>query len=188
MRSRSLLQMPAVALAIAVALGSSSCGKSNPMAPVDPASGAGPGPTIVTPISAVITRIQVTKFPSRKQDGSDWDSSISPAARRPDLYVDIPSPSGGDEYVSNTVSDATTGTVYTFTSSVAGELPDVIAYGTSHRVYVMDEDFGGGDDTVGWITLNLPAAYGQDNARYLDHTFTDSARRISVRVYGIWNY
>jgi hypothetical protein len=52
----------------------------------------------------------------------------------------------------------------------------------------MDEDFGGDDDRVGWITVNLPRAYKGDNAREFDHTFTDSGDRLSVRIYGTWGY
>lgn len=178
----SLLPMSALAVAIAV----SSCGKSSPTAPA--VAGPPPTPTIQTPVSATITKIQVTKWPAKTTGGDDWDSSILASARRPDIYVTLSKTTGGDEYVSNTDADVVAGTTLTFTQAVSGSLPDLVHYGTDHRVYVMDEDFGGDDDTMGWITLNLPSAYANDNARFLDHTFTDSANRISVRVVGIWSY
>lgn len=174
----------ALLLAFAAAAGVSGCSKS----PTAPEVTTEPAPTINTPITATITKIVVTKFPSKKANGDNWDSSVIASARRPDLYVILTRENEPSDYVSTTVSDATSGTSYTFTSAVSGHLPATIPYGTSRRVYVMDDDFGGDDDRVGWITVHLPHAYGQDNARNLDYTFTDSGNRLSVRVVGTWAY
>lgn len=56
---------------------------------------------------------------------------------------------------------------------------------TSRRVYVMDGDFGRGDDRVGWITVNLPKAY-RDSARQFSYSFTGSGKRLTVYVEGTW--
>jgi len=171
--------------AVAVALAASGCSKSSPTAPQVPT----PSPTIFTPISAVITRIQVTKWPAKATSGASWDNSVIVSARMPDIYVDIPNPAGGgNEYVSNTVTDVPAGTVLSFEQAVAGGFPVTIPYGADYRIYVMDSDVGGDDDRLGWITINLPGAYRHKNERTLDHTFTDSGKRISVRVLGEWRY
>lgn len=173
------------ALTAAAALVTTGCNGSNPTAP------QAPPPEIKTPVGAVVTSISVTKFPAKKTDGSYWDFSLITADRRPDLYVILTAANQAADYVSNTVSNAVTGTVYTFTKakdSSVGHLPAYLPYDTSRRVYVMDDDFGGDDDRLGWITVNLPHAYGGDNARSLDYTFTDSGNRLSVRVRGTWNY
>jgi len=159
------------------------CGKS-PTAPDVQA----PAPTPMTPITATITHIDVTKFPATTPDGSNWDFSLIASARRPDLYVILTPLSGASDFVSTTASDAESTKDYAFTRAASGGLPATIPYGTSRRIYVMDEDFGGDDDRIGWITVNLPAAYQKDNARNFDHTFTDSGNRLSVRVRGTWSY
>lgn len=169
---------------LAASLGLVGCGK-NPTAPEPQAPAPDP---IMTPTTASIDKIVITKFPAKTTSGDDWDISILVASRRPDLYVILTPVNGVADYVSNTVSNATTGTHYTFTQAESGALPAYIPYGTSRRVYVMDEDFGGDDDRLGWITVNLPLAYQGDNARNLDYTFTDSGNRLSVRVIGTWSY
>jgi hypothetical protein len=172
----------------ALALVAAGCGNS----PTAPEAQAGPPPVgIKTPIGAVIQAISVTRFPSQKSDGSDWDLSLIVASRRPDLYVLLTVPNLVAEYVSNVVLDAEQGKTYKFTqpgSSYDGALPQTLPYDGSRRIYVMDEDVGGDDDRVGWITVNLPAAYQDDNARYLDYTYRDSGNRINVRVQGVWLY
>jgi hypothetical protein len=168
---------------LAATFGTVGCDKSPTAPEVTPAP-----PPPMTPIQATITRIDVTKFPGSKSDGNTWDASVIASARRPDLYVVVAPTSGADDFVSITVQDAQTGQVHAFTRGVTGALPANIPYGSSRRVYVMDEDFGGDDDRVGWITLNLPRAYKGDNARDFDHTYTDSGDRLSVRVYGTWGY
>jgi len=173
-----------IALLAAVAAGLGGCGKSA-TAPDIP---AGTEPAILTPINATITKIEVVKFPAKKANGDDWDLSIIASYRRPDLFVVLTRENERGDYTSNTVTNAVPGTRYTFTSAVSGRLPATIPYGTSRRIYVMDEDVGGDHDRVGWITVNLPGAYGQDNARNLDYTFTDSGNRLSVRVVGTWAY
>jgi len=178
MKRSSLILLP---LLIATSLGSLGCEKS----PTAPAVTA---PPARTPVQATITRIDVTKFPANAPNGSSWDVSLIASARRPDLYVILTPSTGGSDYVSTTVSDAESTKNYSFTRAASGGLPATIPYGTSRRVYVMDEDFGGDDDRVGWITVNLPAAYQNDEARTFDHTFTDSGNRLSVRVYGTWGY
>jgi hypothetical protein len=150
-----------------------------------------PPPTIQTPIAAEIQSISITKFPAKAADGSDWDVSLITSARRPDLYVLLTVDGKPADYISNIANDATTGTTYRFTQpydATSGSLPAKLAYDASHRIYVMDSDFGGGDDRVGWITVNLPHAYGGDNARTLDYTFADSGDRLRVRVQGTWLY
>jgi hypothetical protein len=181
---RSPLPLPILAL-VAVSCLAAGCGKS-PTAP-EPASPP-PAPVIQTPVEATITKIVVTKFPAQKSDGSDWDLSAIASSRRPDVYVSLQVPNQFPDFVSTTVNDAVSTHDYTFTTPVIGGLPDHIPYGSSRRVYVMDADFGGDDDTVGWITVNLPAAYRDDNARTLDYTFTDTPGRLSVRVVGTWSY
>jgi len=172
------------ALLALVAAGLGGCGKHT-TAPEVPAVTE---PVILTPINATIKKIEVVKFPAKAPDGSDWDVSIVASYRRPDLFVALTRENQPGDYTSNTVTNAVPGTRYTFTAAVSGRLPATIPYGTSRRVYVMDEDFGGDHDRVGWITVNLPKAYGQDNARNLDYTFTDSGNRLSVRVVGTWAY
>ena len=161
------------------------CGKS-PTAPA--ARVPDPGPSHTVPIKAVITKIVVTKFPAKKSDGSDWDLSPLTASRRPDLYVILEPTAGAADYVSNTVTDALSSEPHAFTLAVSGELPADIPYGTSRRIYFIDEDFGGDDDRVGWITVNLPLAFDSDNDRGFNYTFTDSGNRLSVQVIGTWDY
>jgi hypothetical protein len=158
--------------------------------PTEPAAQTpDPPPAEAVPIRATINKIIVTKFPEKKSDGSDWDLSLLVASRRPDLYVVLePSAGGAADFVSTTVADAPFGGAQTFTQAVSGGLPADIAYGSSRRIYVMDEDFGGDDDQVGWITVNLPLAYGGGGARALDYTFADSGNRLNVRVVGTWYY
>jgi hypothetical protein len=175
-----------LALVTAVtALTATGCGK-NPTAPE--AGKPDPGPTIMTPLNATISKIEIAKFPSRTTGGDEWDISVVAASRRPDLYVVLTRPNLPGDFTSNTVSNAEYGTKYGFTTGPGGDLPATIPYGTSRRVYVMDEDFGGSPDRLGWITVHLPNAYQDDNARDFDHTFTDSGNRLSVRVMGTWAY
>jgi hypothetical protein len=177
------LVLPAAAAMIVVA----GC-TSSPTAPDTPEP---PPVEIRTPISAVIQSISVTKFPAKTSDGSDWDISLITASKRPDLYVILTADGQAADYVSDVVSNAETGKVYTFTkpgSAYDGTLPALLPYDHSRRVYVMDADVGGDPDRLGWITVNLPHAYRGDNARDLDYTFTDSGNRLSVRVRGYWNF
>jgi hypothetical protein len=181
----------APALCVATALIASGCGKS-PTAPEAPTTDPAPTPTPVQePVAAVIQSISVTKFPSKKLDGSDWDASLFTASRRPDPYVTLEIPSTLLAYVSNVVTDAEFGKTYTFTQpydAFSGSLPARIPYGSSYRIYVMDKDVGSDDDRVGWITVDLPHAYPNDNTTDLDYTFADSGDRIHVRVRGHWTY
>jgi hypothetical protein len=165
------------------------CGKSdNPMAPEAPSP---PPVEIKTPTGAFVTSIAVTKFPSKTTSGADWDISLLAASRRPDLYVVLTAEGRFADYTSNVVTNAEFGKVYTFTkpySEYDGSLPALLPYDTSRRVYLMDQDVGGDPDRLGWITVNLPKAYGNDNASAMDYTFTDSGNRISIRVRGTWKY
>ncbi|MGE5176700.1 MAG: hypothetical protein ACM3JJ_10035 [Hyphomicrobiales bacterium] len=161
---------------------------SNPMAP----DNSGPPPvTIKTPTGLIVSSIAVTKWPSTTLSGAEWDVSIFPSARRPDLYVVLTEDGHIPDYTSNVITDSVYGTVYTFTKSYSvydGALPTKIPYDTSRRVYVMDQDVGGDPDRLGWITVNVPKAYQNDNASAMDYTYTDSGNRLSVRVRGTWTY
>ena len=165
------------------------CGKSsNPVAP----EVTGPAPvTINTPTGVIVSSIAVTKWPAKTTSNQTWDISLFAAAQRPDLYVVLTVDGRVPDYSSNVVTDAEYGKVYTFTQPYSvhdGRLPATLPYDTSRRVYLMDQDVGGDPDRLGWITLNLPNAYGNDNASSMDYTFTDSGRRLSVRVRGTWTY
>jgi hypothetical protein len=169
---------------LAATLGTLGCDKS-PTAP----TAAPPTPAPRTPIQATISRIDVEKFPAAKTDGSNWDASLIVSARRPDLYVMLTPITGASDFISPTRTDAQNNQVHAFSRWPSGDnLAAVIPYGNSRRVYVMDEDFGGDDDRVGWITVNLAAAYKGDEAGTFSHLFTDSGDRLSVRVYGTWGY
>lgn len=184
-RFRGFAHVALAALVMLVA----GCGKS-PTAPQ--ADAPDPPPVeVAKPVAAVIQAISVTKFPGKKSDGSDWDVSLLAASRRPDPYVILQIPSIVTEYVSNVETNAVSGRTYTFTkpySAFDGSLPARIVYDNRHRIYVMDKDVGGDDDQMGWITVNLPNAYHNDNSVVLDYTFTDSSRRLSVRIVGEWRY
>ena len=177
----------AVLFASAVfALSAAGCGKS-PTAP-DPLATEPPPAQVKTPVGVIVSSISVTKFPSKTTDGKDWDISLFTADKRPDLYVSLAVPNSIPDYTSNTVTNAEFGKVYTFTKAASvydGSLPD---YDTSHRIYLMDADVGGDPDRLGWITVNVPAAYNGDNASAFDHTYTDSGNRVSIRVRGTWKY
>ena len=185
-RNFSSLALFSLAAFAVLAMG---CGKS-PTAPQ--AAAPDPAPIVIAkPVAAVIQAISVTKFPSKKSDGGDWDASLFVASRRPDLYVILEIPSIVTEYVSNVETDAEFGKTHTFTKpydALDGSLPARIVYDNRHRIYVMDKDVGGDDDQVGWITVNLPSAYHNDNSEILDYTFTDSGGRLSVRIQGEWRY
>ena len=173
------------ATAATIAVAGCHDGPAAPTAPTDPPI------EIKTPVSATITSITVTKFPAKKGDGSDWDFSLISGGYRPDLYVILTAADQAADYVSNVVDDADATKDYTFTkpySAYDGSLPARLPYDASRRVYVMDKDVGGDDDRVGWITVNLPHAYQDDNARDLNYTFTDSGNRLSVKVSGTWSY
>ncbi|HTO90722.1 MAG TPA: hypothetical protein VMJ70_06280 [Candidatus Sulfotelmatobacter sp.] len=184
--------IPALFAFAALILVASGCGKS-PTSPDPTANQATIPPTvgIRTPLEGVVTSISVTRFPSKKSDGSDWDLSAISSSRRPDLYVVLQVPGHMPDYTSGTTANAESGKTYSFNtaaSALDGSLPQVLRYDASHRIYVMDEDVGGDDDRVGWITVNLPAAYRQDNSRTLDYTYTDTEGRLSVRIRGTWSY
>jgi len=161
---------------------------SNPMAPEN----AGPPPVeIKTPTGVIVTSVAVTKWPAKTTSGSDWDISLITASKRPDLYVILKVDGHFADYTSNVVTNAEYGKVYTFTkpySAYDGSLPAKIPYDTSRRVYVMDQDVGGDPDRLGWITVNVPKAYKNDNANAMDYTYTDSGNRLSIRVRGTWTY
>ena len=96
---------------------------------------------------------------------------------------------GTSRFESTTLDNATASDMpRQFNTAKSGGLPAAIPYGTSYRVYVMDEDIDGADDQVGWITVNLPGIYGNDNAPRFDHTFQDSNDRIRIHVVGDWTY
>lgn len=184
---RTLRNLTAAALA-ALALAGAGCGKS----PTAPEQATQPPPVqIQTPIEALVSSIAVTKFPATKSDGSAWDLSAIVASRLPDLYVVLQVPGQIPDYTSSTVVNADPSKPHTFNESRSlydGSLPIVLPYDDSYRIYVMDEDVGGDPDRVGWITVNVPRAYRQDNARDLDYTYTDSGNRLSVRIRGLWKY
>lgn len=182
-RAPKLLALLAVLATIAV----SGCGES-PTAPESPDSPAEP---VKTPVSAVITSIGITEMPAKKADGSDWDLALLAADRRPDLYVVLREGDQPADFTSGTISNVLTDGTYVFQhpkDSSSGKLPATLPYGSTHRVYVMDDDFGSGDDRLGWITVNLPAAYRGDNATILNYIYTDSGGRLSVWIRGTWNY
>ena len=186
---RRIPKLMAVAATAAGTLFLFGCDKSdNPMAPENP----GPPPVeIKTPTGVIVTSIAVTKWPSKTTSGSDWDISLFAASRRPDLYVIFKVDGQFADYTSNVVTDAEFNRVYTFTnpySAYDGRLPAKVPYDSSRRVYVMDQDVGGDPDRLGWITVNVPNAYRNDNASAMDYTYTDSGNRLSVRVRGTWTY
>jgi len=161
---------------------------SNPMAPEN----TGPPPVeIKTPKGVIVTSIAATKWPSKTTSGEYWDISLFTASKRPDLYVILTADGHFADYTSNVVTDAEYNKVYTFTkpySAYDGKLPATIPYDTSRRVYLMDQDVGGDPDRLGWITVNVPNAYKNDNANAMDYTYTDSGNRLSIRVRGTWTY
>jgi hypothetical protein len=185
-------RIPKLAAIVAAAAGTLflfGCNQSsNPMGPED----AGPPPVEVKiPTGVIVSSISVTKWPSKTTSGDDWDVSLFAASRRPDLYVVLTVDGHIPDYTSNVVTDAEFGKVYTFTKAYSvydGSLPATLPYDTSHRVYVMDQDVGGDPDRLGWITVNVPKAYRNDNASDMDYTYTDSGNRLSVRVRGTWKY
>jgi hypothetical protein len=182
-------KLGAVVAAAASALFLFGCNESsNPVAPENPEP---PPVEVKTPTGVIVTSISLTKWPSKTTSGDDWDVSLFAASRRPDLYVILKVDGHFADYTSNVVTDAEYGKVYTFTkpySAYDGQLPATIPYDTSRRVYVMDQDVGGDPDRLGWITVNVPKAYDNDNANQMDYTYTDSGNRLSVRVRGTWTY
>lgn len=185
-------RIPRLGAVVAAAVGTLflfGCDKgSNPVGPEDP----GPPPVeIKTPKAVIVTSIAVTKFPAKTTSGEDWDYSLFTASRRPDLYVVLTVDGHFADYTSNVVTDAEFNKVYTFTKPYSvydGSLPAQIPYDTSRRVYLMDQDVGGDPDRLGWITVNVPKAYGNDNASAMNYTYTDSGNRLSIRVRGTWIY
>lgn len=175
---------PLVLLAAVAALVASGC-KESPTAPESPEPPTvPPPPAVMTPVSAVITSISITDFPATKTDGSDWDLSLIAEDRRPDLYAIVQAGTQTPDFTSSTFSNAMHNHTYVFTNG----LPITLAYDSSRRVNVMDDDFGSADDRLGWITLNLPAAYRGDNSSILNYDYTDSGRRLTVWIQGTWNY
>jgi len=185
-------RIPKLEAVVAAAVGTLvlfGCDKSsNPVAPEN----AGPPPVeIKTPTGVIVTSVALTKFPAKTTSGDDWDFSLLTASKRPDLFVILKVDGHFADYTSNVVTDAEFNKVYTFTkpySAFDGSLPAKIPYDTSRRVYVMDQDVGGDPDRLGWITVNVPRAYGNDNASAMDYTYTDSGNRLSIRVRGTWTY
>jgi len=183
-----ITRLAAIAGAIGGILLLAGCGKSS--SPMAPETGPAPIETM-TPTGVIVSSIAVTKWPAKTTSNATWDISIFTSAQRPDLYVVLGVEGRVPDYTSNVVTDAEYGKAYTFTRAYSvydGKLPTKLPYDTSHRIYVMDQDVGGDPDRLGWITVNVPRAYGNDNANAMDYTYTDSGNRLSVRVRGTWTY
>ena len=173
-------------LALAAGLAASGC-KESPTAPESSAPPTTPPPTVKTPVSMTIQSITILKFPAKKTDGSDWDLSLIAADRRPDLYVVLNADNVAADYTSGVISNAAQGNTYVFDSVTSG-LRASLPFDSSRRLYVMDDDIGSADDRLGWVTVNLPAAYNDDGATAMGYTYTDSGGRLSVWIRGTWNY
>lgn len=177
----------ASSLTLAAALLLAGCGKS-PVAPQIEDS-TPPTPEIRTPTKLILQQIVVRKFPAKKTSGSDWDASVIVNYRKPDLYVVVGQDGGLPVYSSDVRENATSGNVYRFTYGYGtSNLPISLPYGSQYRMYLMDVDFGGDNDRLGWVTLNMLAAYPNDNSSAVSHVFKDSSDRIEIEIVGTWDY
>ncbi len=164
------------------------CGTS-PTAPQITAVQDTASSVIHTPTKLILQQIVLRKFPATTTSGDDWDSSLIVNARKPDLYVELRQEGYTPIYSSDVRENATAGNTYRFTEGYGTpNLPLDVPYGSAYRVYVWDRDVGGDNDRLGWITLNLPAAYPRNNSFEVDHTYRDSAGRIEVEIIGQWSY